>query len=442
MLEEIGVGAFAVEAKAARQPLTLVVNDPHRFTDTRSFIDAVFAILDALPVVGSQPGVRLLVAAGTHESDALERSAHEERMAAPYLARFAEIEWHDGADDERLARVGEYGFHRWMAGGGFYLACGSLEPHYFAGVTGAHKTLTVGVMSRASIERNHAGAMSPDVAPMRLAGSPVHEGIVAALGALEKNGARLLCVNQVIVGGRVVAVTGGHPLAALDQGVGLVRACFAHTVDEPLDVVVARVGAPLDRDLYQADKGIKNTEAAVKDGGVLVLDAACPRGVGLDHFVEMLRAAPTYAAAIELVGRRGYRLGDHKAVRLRALTDLRGVRVAIISAAIDPATSAVLGMQVFATREKAAAWLRQLMGELREQLVGEPRQQHMGEPREQLMGEPRQQFMGEPRQQLVGRPRAGETEKLRGLVVDDAGNMALELASSPTPSPSPSPEIG
>ena len=132
-------------------------------------------------------------------------------MAAPFLTRFAEIAWHD-ADAANLVRIGDFDFHRWMRGGGYFLACGSMESHYFAGVTGGHKTLTVGVMSRASIERNHAGAMSPEVAPLKLDGNPVHEGVVDAVKALERDGAHLLTLNQVIVGGRTIAATAGHPL--------------------------------------------------------------------------------------------------------------------------------------------------------------------------------------------------------------------------------------
>jgi nickel-dependent lactate racemase len=377
------VANAAVAAKAAGRLLTVVVNDTHRYTDTRSFLDAVFSILDALPVVGSQPGVRILVAAGTHKSDDLERAAHEERMAAPYLARIAEIEWHD-ADAPNLVRVGDYEFHRWMAGDGYFLACGSMEPHYFAGVTGAHKTLTVGVMSRASIEQNHAHAMSSAVAPLKLVANPVHEGVVDAVRTLEREGAHLLALNQIIVGGHMVGATAGHPLTALDDGLDLVRACFSHRVDRPLDLIIARVSPPLDRDLYQADKGIKNTEAAVRDGGVLILDAECHHGIGIHHFVELLEQAPTYKAACDVVAERGYRLGDHKAVRLRALTDTRGVHVALVTPNIDPSMSAVLGMTIIRDRASAAAWARELLA---------------------------------------------DTPAPTGLIVEDAGNLALEVAA-------------
>jgi hypothetical protein len=105
-----------------------------------------------------------------------------------------------------------------------------------------------------------------------------------------------------------------------------------------VDLVVAVMDAPLDRDLYQvanpmpaqsfscppsvkicvgvafdewnrqwrmevtappfgqADKGLKNTEFVVRDGGVILLDAACSHGVGITHFVELMKKAPTYAA--------------------------------------------------------------------------------------------------------------------------------------------------
>ena len=58
-----------------------------------------------------------------------------------------EIRWHDAYNDACHVRVGGHEVHEWMAQPGLFLACGSMEPHYFAGVTGAHKTLSVGVMS-------------------------------------------------------------------------------------------------------------------------------------------------------------------------------------------------------------------------------------------------------------------------------------------------------
>jgi hypothetical protein len=161
----------------------------------------------------------------------------------------------------------------------------------------------------------------------------------------------------------VVALTAGHPLEALVEGLAVVRGCFSAQIEEEADLVVAQVGPPLDRDFYQADKGIKNTESAVRAGGVLLVEAECRGGVGIDHFVALLRAAPTAAAARDIVESRGYRLGDHKAVRLRCLTDERGVHVGLVSRGVPMDLADVLGIRIFPDRETAAAWARALLGD-------------------------------------------------------------------------------
>ena len=95
---------------------------------------------------------------------------------------------------------------------------------------------------------------------------------------------------------------------------------------------------------------------------VLLLEAECAGGVGIDHFVDLLREAPTAEEARELVETRGYRLGDHKAVRLRCLTDERDVHVGLISGGVSPELGEVLGMRIFADRESAAAWALEQLG--------------------------------------------------------------------------------
>jgi len=381
VLAHAGLGGFLNAHPGG--PITVVVNDTHRMTETRPFLAALLAAVDEAFPANSRPPLRMLIAAGSHKSDRLERAGHEERIAAPFLKRFAEIAWHDSDDAAGLCTVGDFQFHRWMGDAGTFIGCGSTEPHYFAGVTGSHKTLTVGVMARADIQENHSHAMSKTATGMRLDGNPIHDGVVSALEALEKNGSRFFCLNQVIVAGRVIAATAGHPLAALADAVPTVRRCFTYEVQDPLDLIVARVGPPLDRDLYQADKGIKNTEVAVQDGGVLILDAECPKGVGIDHFVTLLQTAPSYVEAMMIVQQRGYRLGDHKAVKLRALTDRRKVRLGVVSSHLPPDLGSVVGMKVFRDRADAAHWARGLL------------------------------------------PSA----KSRCLVVEDAGNLTLELRS-------------
>ena len=67
-------------------------------------------------------------------------------------------------------------------------------------------------------------------------------------------------------------------------------------------------GHPLDRNLYQAVKGMAAAERVVAAGGVIVMAAACGDGVpGAGAFARILRAAPTPAALVRPRWPRGGR---------------------------------------------------------------------------------------------------------------------------------------
>ena len=329
--------------------LTIIVNDPQRHTASR-------CVLEQLTRQTSPSRLRLLIASGSHRTPPEGRKPFEGRLCEGL--GLAGPAWHDSRA-ETLVPIGPAGAwrgHPWLLDCEGVLAIGSVEPHYFAGFAGAHKTCTVGVAAFADIQANHAAALSPASRAARIEGNPVAEGVLAMLAELQAL-RPVAAVNLVQAGRQILAAVAGPPEEALAQAIPAAEETFVQRIPAPADAIVAEVAGPLGRSFYQADKGIKNTQWAVRDGGCLVLVAACPDGIGQDHFIRLLREAPTHAAAVAVIEARGYRLGDHKAAGLRHLTDpaARGVRAFVVSDGLSAADAALLGLTKAETPSAALA---------------------------------------------------------------------------------------
>jgi nickel-dependent lactate racemase len=342
----------AIEQTARALPdgkgVTLLLNDPQR--RTRS--DVVLGRL-AEPLAGR--AVRVLVAAGTHRFDTATRRAFEAAVCS-HIAP-ADVAWHDCRAPDLVAFDGAnpWRCHHWLTDDDWaLLAVGSCEPHYFAGITGAHKTCTIGCAAFGDIQRNHAGALSPESRPVRLAGNPVHEGIAAMVAGLSAR-RDVRAINLLQVGDDVLSAAAGEPLEALAELADSVRDTYVCTIGRPAEALVLSLEGVLGASFYQADKALKNNEWAVRDGGCLVLVAACGDGIGQDAFMGLLRRRGTYDEALAEVNGRGYRLGDHKGLKLRYLTDRRGVRVFVVSDGLSEEDAKALGFTKAGSVEQALA---------------------------------------------------------------------------------------
>jgi len=325
----------------------VVVNDPARATPTAEALAALRARAGGRPF-------EMLVATGSHRWSAEARAAHE-AMLLGAAGGPCRIHWHDGHDAQASAPLPRTKrplsrHYQALAPAADVAVVGSVEPHWFAGLTGGHKALTVGISPVAGIARNHVHAMSPAARPFVLEGNPVFDDLrpVVLESVSLGRGGRVLAIQHCA--GRWLA---GDPLATLRALGEAARARWLHRVPRALDFVVAKVEPPLSRSLYQAEKAIKHAENAVRDGGLIVLVAECEDGVGPSRFVDMMAEAPDSAAMLAAIARDGYRLGDHKAVRLRRLLE-RGVRLAVVSRSFDPGKAALAGFDVLPSLERIA----------------------------------------------------------------------------------------
>ncbi len=356
---DAGLVAFLEQAHHRGRSVTILLNDPDRFTDSRTALEVVLEVAEKR---GLPPDYRVLFATGSHSFSVDQMRRHEEQVLPRAGTFLFETQWHNCRSPDTVRSTGKAHLNEWVVGGEHLLVIGSMEPHYFAGVTGAHKTLTVGVMSYESLCNNHCHAMTRLARGLRTHGNPVHEGIAAIVNHLTSAGKSVFAINEVLVEQRIVGCFAGGPLESLEQGLPLVRNIYSHCLNQTADLVVACVGPPLNKSLYQADKGIKNVENAVRDGGVILLDASCHEGIGIDRFMQLMRRASTVEEALAVVEAEGYCLGDHKAVRLRALTQRRGVCLGIISRHLGELEARLAGLERFADSSAAVRWAREKLG--------------------------------------------------------------------------------
>jgi nickel-dependent lactate racemase len=108
-------------------------------------------------------------------------------------------------------------------------------------------------------------------------GNPVHDFVRAATALAPPHLSVDVAINRTR---GVTAVFAGPLTVAHDAACAHVAAQAVRTVPAPYDLVVSTNGGhPLDRNLYQAVKGMAAADRIVRDGGVIVMAAACADGV-------------------------------------------------------------------------------------------------------------------------------------------------------------------
>lgn len=271
--------------------VVVVFPDLTRPMPNRTVLPPLLAELEA---AGAGPDrVRLLCATGTHRQ--ATPSEMEHLVGSEIVQRYR---IHDHvSDDGSHIRVGEVDgapvlLDRHYVEASVRIVTGFVEPHFFAGWSGGPKGVCPGLAGLETILEAHSPARLADARStwMVTDGNPVAEFVRAATA---------LCPPDLSVD---VTIDGHRRLTGVFVGAlptGHLAACrFAErTVTQQVEghfevVLTTNGGAPLDRNLYQAVKGMAAAERVVARGGVIVQAAACSDGIP-DHgaFAAILRAA-------------------------------------------------------------------------------------------------------------------------------------------------------
>ncbi len=248
--------------------------------------------------------ITLLCATGTHrQASAAEM---EELVGADIVARYPLVD-HDATSDAHV-RVGEVdGMPIWLqreyVEADVRIITGFVEPHFFAGFSGGPKGVCPGLAATETIlEAHHPRRIAdPRATFVTRAGNPVHDFVRTAAALAPPHLSLDVAINRAR---RVTAVFAGPLPDAHDAACAYVQASAVREVGSPFDLVISTNGGyPLDRNLYQAVKGMAAAERIVRDDGVVIMAAACEDGVPAGGaFARLLAGASTPA---ELVAARG-----------------------------------------------------------------------------------------------------------------------------------------
>jgi lactate racemase len=238
-------------------------------------------LLHELERCGAGPEkVALLCATGTHRS---ATAAEMAELIGPDLVTRYRVHDHR-ADTDAHVEVGRVdgvpiGLDRRYVDADLRIVTGFVEPHFFAGFSGGPKAVCPGLADLDTITAAHSPARIADRRATWLVrdGNPVHDFIRAATALAPP----ALAVDVTIDPARRLTSVVAAPLPfGHDLACAFVERTAVQTVDGRFDVVLSTNGGhPLDRNLYQAVKGMAAAERVVRPGGVIVMAAPCGDGL-------------------------------------------------------------------------------------------------------------------------------------------------------------------
>jgi lactate racemase len=322
------LGLSQMEAWDGKRIVGIAINDKTRPVPHEHLL---LPLLEYLSAFGYLPSaIRFYIATGTHAP----MPPDEFGLILPdvILGKF-QVQSHDCDDRNGLVDLGTTSRGTpVLVSRAFYEAdvkimVGNIEPHHFAGFSGGVKTAAIGLAGRETINANHAMLLNPKAAIGEFADNPLRQDI-------EEIGQKIhiqFALNAVLNGQKqIVQAFFGAPEAVMSAGIPVSQQVAQTSVSAKYDLVITSPGGhPKDINFYQAQKALTYASQITKDGGTIILVAACPEGSGSESYVEFMEGLDSYEAVFQKFHQEGFRVGPHKAIQV-ALIGSR-VRVIVVS---------------------------------------------------------------------------------------------------------------
>ena len=169
---------------------------------------------------------------------------------------------------------------------------GFIEPHFFAGFSGGRKSILPGVAYKKTVMGNHCSKfIDSDYSRTGiLEGNPIHKDMLWAAKT-----AKLTFICNVVINAKkevVYAVSGDVEKAHLSGVEFLSKYCKVDSLQSDI-AISTNGGYPLDQNIYQSVKGMTAAEAAVREGGVIIMLASASDGHGGQSFYDTFNSNKT-----------------------------------------------------------------------------------------------------------------------------------------------------
>ncbi len=288
--------------------ILIIVNDGSRNTPTQIVISAIYNYL-------KDKNFKFIVALGTHRKTT---QTEFDRIFGEFYIEFKDrIFCHDSQNDEMInlgvtTRGTPIRINSEVTKADGVIIISSVEPHYFAGFTGGRKSFLPGVAAFESIEKNHELALQDEAKILKLEGNPVHEDMKETAKMITTE---TFCILTVLdTNDKIFYSTSGNIHSTLKDASVKVVEVFAPDVKEKADIVIAINQPPMDKNLYQSQKGLENCKSILKENGIFLLVASCKEGVGNTAFYELMASCESPDEVFQKV-EKNYKLGYHKAAK-------------------------------------------------------------------------------------------------------------------------------
>ncbi|TFG30520.1 nickel-dependent lactate racemase [Candidatus Thorarchaeota archaeon] len=294
------------------ESILIIVNDHARSTPTPKILKHILPVL-------AEKKIGIIVASGTHPLPSEDDL--KELILGEFYSELRDIlVFHNSKAESNFITLGvtsretKVRINKIINDYDAIITINSIEPHYFAGFTGGRKSFLPGISAYESIEANHSLALLDESKILQLKGNPLHEDFEEAVRFVTDKHP-VFGINVILDGeNKIVGSFAGDLFELLYEGAELAKKVYAPPVTEPPDILVSVVHAPLDQNLYQAQKGFENCLLTLKPGGIMILVASCYDGIGPDDYASMLQSSETPEALAEKFEeiKNHYQLGWHK----------------------------------------------------------------------------------------------------------------------------------